>query len=371
MIKGKKLQAPGQHVFLTGFSAIILGLLAGAVLMALIGRNPFSGYLYLFRGGLMNIKRIGDTMATATMLILVGLSVGFSFKTGLFNIGGAGQMLMGGLAATFVAHRMNLPRPLLLVMIIFFGLLAGAVWGIIPGFLKARFNVHEVVATIMMNWIAYWVVYYIVPAHLKGPSLETESMSIPAGNSLRMEWLSRLFNGSYINLGIFIAIAAVLIIKFILDRTTLGFELKTVGSNRFCAEYAGIKVNRDIIISMMISGGLAGLAGMAYYTGYSLNVQIGVMPSQGFDGIAVALLGASTPLGILLSGLFFGLLQAGKGFMNAMTKVPPEIADTIIAIIIYFTATSSLFLRFFVRWSKRRENVRQEKAMAASRKEDV
>lgn len=370
MSKDRKLQAPGQHVFLTAFAAIILGLLAGAVLMAAIGKNPFSGYLYLFRGGLMNIKRIGDTMATATMLILVGLSVGFSFKTGLFNIGGAGQMLMGGLAATFVAHRMNLPRPLLLIMIILVGLLAGAVWGIIPGLLKAKFNVHEVVATIMMNWIAYWIVYYIVPAHLKGPSLETESMSIPVANSLRMEWLSRLFNDSYINLGIFIAIAAVFIIKFILDKTTLGFELKAVGSNRFCAEYAGIKVNRDIVISMMISGGLAGLAGMAYYTGYSLNIQIGVMPSQGFDGIAVALLGASTPLGILLSGLFFGLLQSGKGFMNAMTRVPPEIADTIIAIIIYFTATSSLFLRIFSWWDKRRDQ-KQEKAATQSQKEDA
>ncbi len=159
------------------------------------------------------------------------------------------------------------------------------------------------------------------------------------------------------NLGFFIAIISVILIKFILDKTTLGFSLKAVGANRFCAEYAGIKVNRNVVISMMIAGGLAGLAGLSFYTGYSRNMQIGVMPSQGFDGIAVALLGASNPLGgVFFSALFFGILQSGKGFMNAMTSVPPEIADTIIAVIIYFTATSVLFKRFWDAVFKRRNN---------------
>jgi simple sugar transport system permease protein len=233
------------------------------------------------------------------------------------------------------------------LVLILSALLGGALWGVIPGFLKAKFNVHEVVATIMMNWIAYWSIYYFVPAYLKGPSLETESASIAISQSLRSPWLTDLFNGSYMNLGFFVAIISVIIIKFILDKTTLGFELKAVGSNRFCAEYAGIKVNRNVIISMMIAGGLAGLAGLTYYTGYSRNMQIGVMPSQGFDGIAVALLGASNPIGVVFSALFFGILQSGKGFMNAMTNVPPEIADTIIAVIIYFTATSVLFRKMW------------------------
>lgn len=336
-----------SNAFLIAVSAVILGLIAGGILMLAIGSNPFQGFYYLFRGGLMNMERIGNTIATAITLMLVGLSVAFAFKTGLFNIGAAGQMLVGGLCATLVAHYVFLPRPIYLIVIIFCAFLGGALWGVVPGLLKARFNVHEVVATIMMNWIAYWSIYYFVPAYLKGPSLETESKSIAIAQTLRSPWLTKIFGGGYINLGIFVAIASVFIIKYILDKTTLGFELKAVGSNRFCAEYAGIKVNRNVIISMMIAGGLAGLAGMTFYTGYSRNIQIGVLPSMGFDGIAVALLGASNPIGVLLSALFFGMLQSGKGFMSAMTEVPPEIADTIIATIIYFTATSVLFRRFW------------------------
>jgi len=336
-----------SNAFLIAVSAVVLGLVAGGLLMLAIGSNPFTGFYYLFRGGLMSMERIGNTIATAITLMLVGLSVAFAFKTGLFNIGASGQMLIGGLAATLVAHYVFLPRPLYLIVIICAALLGGAVWGIIPGFLKAKFNVHEVVATIMMNWIAYWSVYYFVPVYLRAPSLETESRSIAIEQTLRSPWLTKLFGGGYINLGIFVAIVAVFILKFILDKTTLGFELKAVGSNRYCAEYAGIKVNRNVIISMMIAGGLAGLAGMTYYTGYSRNIQIGILPQMGFDGIAVALLGASNPIGVLFSALFFGILQSGKGFMNAMTDVPPEIADTIIATIIYFTATSVLFKRFW------------------------
>ncbi|MCK9285943.1 MAG: ABC transporter permease [Sphaerochaetaceae bacterium] len=337
-----------SNAFVIALSAVILGLIAGGIFMALIGSNPFEGFLYLFKGGLMNIERVGNTIATAITLMLVGLSVSFAFKTGLFNIGASGQMLVGGLCATLIAHHLFIPRPLYLIVLILAAIVGGAVWGVIPGLLKAKFNVHEVVATIMMNWIAYWSIFYFVPAFLKGPSLETESKSILFEQSLRVKWLNELFGGSeYVNLGIFVAIAAIIIIKFILDKTTLGFELKAVGANRFCAEYAGIKVNRNVIISMMIAGALAGLAGMTFYTGYSRNMQIGVMPSMGFDGIAVALLGASNPIGVFFSALFFGMLQSGKGFMNAMTDIPPEIADTIIATIIYFTATSVLFKRLW------------------------
>jgi simple sugar transport system permease protein len=369
-MKRMKIRAEKQsNAFLVAVSAVILGLVAGAILMASIGSNPFVGFWFLFRGALMNVERVGNTLATATTLMLVGLSVAFAFKTGLFNIGASGQMLIGGLCATLVAHKVFLPRPLFLVVLIFSALAGGAIWGIIPGFLKAKFNVHEVVATIMMNWIAYWSIYYFIPAYLKGPSLETESASIAVTQSLRTPWLTKLFNGSYMNLGFFVAIIAVILIKLILDKTTLGFSLKAVGSNRFCAEYAGIKVNRNVVISMMIAGGLAGLAGLSFYTGYSRNMQIGVMPAQGFDGIAVALLGASSPLGVLFSSLFFGILQSGKGFMNAMTSVPPEIADTIIAVIIYFTATSVLFKRFWDAVLKRQ--VEKERKKTASAEVDV
>ncbi len=139
----------------------------------------------------MSTERVGNTIATAITLMLVGLSVAFAFKTGLFNIGASGQMLIGGLAATLVAHNVFLPRPFYLIVIIVASFLGGAFWGIIPGFLKAKFNVHEVVATIMMNWIAFWSIYYFVPAYLKGPSSETESASIAIEQSLRSPFLTK------------------------------------------------------------------------------------------------------------------------------------------------------------------------------------
>jgi general nucleoside transport system permease protein len=335
--------------FLMSLFAVILGLIAGAGLMIVTGNNPIDGFYYLFRGGLMNIERIGNTLATATPLIFAGLSVAFAFKTGLFNIGGAGQMLIGGLCATAIGLTFDWPKPVLLTAIIIAALIGGALWASLPGLLKARFNVHEVVSTIMMNWIAYWSIFYIVPLYFKGPFLETESQRIPAAASLKVPWLTNLFSGSYINLGIFLAIIFVVIIAFILERTTLGYELKAVGYNRDAAEAAGISVNRNIILSMAIAGALAGLGGATFYVGFASNMQIGVLPAQGFDGIAVALLGANSPWGVFAAALFFGLLHTGKGFMNAMTAIPPEIADTIIATIIYFAATSVLIER---NWDK-------------------
>lgn len=334
--------------------AVLLGLLAGALLMAVTGHDPIEGYKYLIQGGLKNPERIGNTLATATPLVLTGLSVAFAFRTGLFNIGAAGQMLFGGFCATAIGLSLDLPRALLLPTMILVGFIAGALWAVIPGFLKARYNVHEVVSTIMMNWIAYWTVYYVVPAYFKGPSLETESAQLPAEAMLHAQWFSDLFQGSYINLGFFIAVIAVIIVAFLINKTTLGYELKAVGFNRYGAEYAGMPVNRSIVMSMFIAGGLAGLAGVAQYTGNASSIQIGILPSQGFDGIAVALLGANAPLGVFLSALFFGILYAGRGFMNAMTEVPPEIADTIIAIIIYFAATSILIERLIRKMKLRR-----------------
>ena len=337
-----------------GLSAVVLGLVAGAVFMAVTGNDPFAGYRYLFAGGLMNLERVGNTLAMATPLILTGLSVAFAFRTGLFNIGAAGQALMGGLAATALGITLPLPQPLLVPILLVAAALGGALWAWLPGLFKARFNVHEVVSTIMMNWIAYWLVYYAVPYFFKG-NFETESRLIPDAASLKVPFLTQLFSGSYINTGIFVSLAAVGVIAVILNRTVLGYRLKAVGHNRFAAEYAGINVNRHIVSSMLISGALAGLGGATLYVGYASSMQIGVLPSIGLDGIAVALLASNSPIGVLGSALFFGILQSGKGFMNAMTKIPPEIGDTIIATIIYFAATSVLFERWFDKLSKGRQ----------------
>ena len=322
--------------------------------MVLTGNNPVNGYFNLLRGGLMSVERIGNTLASATPLVFTGLSVAFAFKTGLFNIGAAGQMLIGGLCATAVGLTFDWPKALLLTAMVVAALIGGGLWAALPGLLKARFNVHEVVATIMMNWIAYWTVFYVVPRYLKGSFLETESARIPYAASLRAAWLTEMFAGSYINLGVFLAVLFALLVALLLEKTTLGYELKAVGFNRFAAEAAGINVNRKIIISMMIAGALAGVGGVTFYAGYAVNIQIGVLPAQGFDGIAVALLGANSPLGVAGAALFFGLLHTGKGFMSAMTRIPPEIADTIIATVIYFAATSILVERVWSSLKKRK-----------------
>jgi simple sugar transport system permease protein len=155
---------------------------------------------------------------------------------------------------------------------------------------------------------------------------------------------------------LFFAVIAVIIIAFIINKTTLGFELKAVGFNRHAAEYAGMKVNRNIILSMLISGALAGLGGVALYTGNASSMQIGILPSQGYDGIAVALLGANSPIGVFFAALLFGILYSGTGFMNAMIEIPPELANTIIAIIIYFAATSVMIHRLLNKFRKTRSN---------------
>ena len=345
--------------------AVVLGLLAGAILMISMGFNPVEGYIYLFKGGTMTIDRLGNTIATATPLILTGLSVAFAFRTGLFNIGSPGQMLMGGFTAIAVGLTFDLPGIAIVPLMVIAGIIAGALWAAVPGLLKALFNVHEVVASIMMNWIAYWIVYYGVPAYFKGGT-ETESLKLADNASLKAEWLSEIFGGSYINSGIFLAIIAVITIWFILEKTVLGYELKAVGFNKHGAEYAGMPVNRNIVISMMIAGALSGLAGVVQYTGNSQIMQIGIMPMQGFDGIAVALLGANTPIGVFFAAIFFGLLYVGKGFMNAAVKIPPELADTVMATIIYFAATSIVMekvIKKFKRKKKDELNANNEKVV--------
>ena len=199
----------------------------------------------------------------------------------------------------------------------------------------------------MLNWIAYWICYDFIPRFIIDPSIAVKSAPIANERTLRSGIFTALFGKTTTaNLGFLLAIAAVVLIWFILNKTTLGFNLKAVGANRYCAEYAGIKVTKSIIISMAISGALCGLAGLSFYCGYSNIMEMGKMPSEGFDGIAVSLLGNATPVGSLVAGLFFGVLKNGKLSLAAI-GIPTELADTIIAIIIYFAATNVLFRNFW------------------------
>ncbi len=345
----KPLEARKASPLLVSVSAVILGMLAGCILILVIGKNPITGYSKLFMGALSNKRKIGATIGLSTQLIFAGLSFSFAYKTGLFNIGGSGQMLVGGITCSLLAHMLpaGIPRPIYLVIIILAAILAGGLWGFISGFLKAKFNVHEVVSCIMLNWIAYWICYDFIPRFIIDPSIAVKSAPIANDRTLRSGIFTALFGKTTTaNLGFLLAIAAVVLIWFILNKTTLGFNLKAVGANRYCAEYAGIKVTKSIIISMAISGALCGLAGLSFYCGYSNIMEMGKMPSEGFDGIAVSLLGNATPVGSLVAGLFFGVLKNGKLSLAAI-GIPTELADTIIAIIIYFAATNVLFRNFW------------------------
>ena len=190
--------------------------------------------------------------------------------------------------------------------------------------------------------------------------VSTESRKLSDAASLRVEWLTEFFNGSYLNLGIIIAGLGLVLIWVLLEKTTLGFEMKAVGFNRHASEFSGMRVKKNIITSMLISGGLAGAGGMALYCGYALNLQIGVLPTQGFDGIAISLLGKNSPIGVFFAAIFLGALHSGKGFMNAMTEIPTQIGDTIIATIIYFASTSVLVERMIRHFKSRKQAIIKE-----------
>ncbi len=365
----KPLEARKASSLLVSLSAVFLGIIAGCVFILCIGKNPFAGFERILFGALSNTRRIGNTLGMSTQLILIGLSVAFAFKTGLFNIGASGQMLIGGITGSILAYYlpMDMPRIIYLPIIIIASMVAGAFWGFLSGLLKAKFNVHEVVSTIMLNWIAYWIVYDFIPRFIIDPTISVKSKPIETVHTLRADWLTNITSFSTLNYGFFLAAIMCVAVWFILQKTTLGFNLKAVGSNRFCAEYAGIKVNRSIMISMAIAGALAGLAGLTYYCGYSNIMEMGKMPNEGYDGIAVALLGNCSPVGIFFSAIFFGILKMGRGSLAA-TGIPTEIADTIIATIIYFTATNVILASFWNGIFHRRFEKKEEAAAAAAAK---
>lgn len=342
-----------KNRFLVSVLAVILGFITGAIVMLITGHNPAQAYRALLKGAgfivtvskdatwkdIVFNQRFGNTLLNMTTLILTGLSVAFAFRTGLFNIGVSGQMLMGGFFGSIIGVKLALPSYIHVPLAIIAAVIGGALWAVLPGILKAKYRIHEVVTTIMMNYIAVWTVYYFVPLIMRG-SFDTESKVINSSASLRTKGLTDFFHGSNVNIGLFIALAAVVFVWWLLEKTTFGYELKSVGFNINASKYAGMKVNKNMVYSMMIAGALAGLAGATFYLGYADNMKIGTLPSQGIDGIAVALLGLNAPVGVLLSAFLFGIMNAGSLFMNSATDVPNELVSIIVAIIIYFAATS-------------------------------
>lgn len=316
--------------------------LLGAVMILISGRSPLIAYQALFQGIFGSLYNIGESLSYTIPYILTGLSVAFAFRTGLFNIGVEGQYLWGQLAAVYVGFRFSLPGILHPLAAMLAAGLVGALWAWLPGYLKARKGIHEVISTIMMNYIALISVNFLIRNYLKVPGEKTPDI-LPSA-SLQSSALTALFGGSeHIHYGLLAGLLAAFLFYLILWKTRRGFELRAVGLNPHASEYAGMSVPRNIVASMLISGILAGMGGATMGLGYFQNMTIGGFQGYGFNGIAVALIGGNTAVGVLLAAFLFGGLQFGSGNMQFEADVAPEIIQAVIAFIVLLIASKGVF----------------------------
>ncbi|ULT58612.1 ABC transporter permease [Neobacillus drentensis] len=337
---------------LTPIISVLLGIIVGTIIMVISGYDPVAAFAALWNGAFGESYYIGESIRQVTPYILAGLAVAFAFRVGLFNIGVEGQFLVGWLAAVWVGVAFDLPKAIHLPLAILAAMAAGALWAFIPGFLKARFRVHEVIVTIMMNYVALHVSNYIIKNIITDNKDKTDMIKESA--SLRSDWLQSITDYSRLHWGIVIAIIGCIVMWFLLERTTRGFELRAVGFNQHAAHYAGMSVNKNIILSMVIAGAFAGLAGSMEGLGtFGYATVKGGFTGVGFDGIAVALLGANTSLGVFFAALLFGSLKVGALNMPLEAGVPNELVDIIIALIVFFVASSYIIRVFLDRFSKK------------------
>ncbi len=352
--------------FTASLFAIILGLLTGLIILLVAnpGQAVSGFFMIMFGAWSEGLKSIGMTFYYATPIICTGLAVGFAFKTGLFNIGATGQFTMGAFAAVIVGTSCSFLGSAQWIVGLLAAVVAGALWALLPGLLKAFLNVHEVISSIMMNYIGMYLVNYTVSnVPILYNQLTNSSAQISDTAVIPKFGMDKIFAGSAVNAGFIIAVLVAILMHVILNKTTFGFELRAVGFNRNASKYAGINEKKSITLSMTIAGALAGLGGGLLFLG-SLGKHIevvDVLASEGFDGISVALLGLSTPLGILFAALFIAYIKQG-GFYLQLYEFSKEIIDIIIAVIIYFSAFS-LFVRGAI---KRYLSYKKEKAEAAA-----
>lgn len=338
--------------------AIALSLLAGAVVILFLGKNPLVAYQNLLQGsGLLPkpsyagyksmLTDFASFLNAWTPMLFASLSVAVALRAGLFNIGVSGQMLTAGFLTTLIVGYSSLAAPVAKPLVLIVGMLGGAAVGGLIGWLKHQFNINEVVSSIMLNYIAQYVIsffintYYVNPVSRQSNAVSKAArltlMDTPVGN-LKMD----------IPLGIVLALLAAFMVKFLLDRTVFGYEIKCVGTSRNAARYAGIHVGRTMVASMVCSGALAGLAGVTYYLGYFGSIQPRVLAGTGFDAIAVSLLANSNPLGIIFSSFLVTIISKGSTYMNSSSGLESEISSVITGLILLFSACGA-FIRYKVK----------------------
>lgn len=348
--KVNKRKSLGSSKILFTIISILLGLLVGALVLLIAGFDPIEGFKNLFLGVFKSPRNMGWAIVTSTPIIMTGLGVAFAFKTGLFNMGAEGQFIIGTIVAFLVGYNLNLPPVLLPIVAIILAMVIGAIYGAIAGFVKAKFGIHEVISTIMLNWIAFYFQNFVVYRFRQPNSMSSFDVADNAKITLFTDAAKR-FDGFFskffrapIHWGTIIAIVAVIIVWYILNKTTLGYELKAVGLNREASEYGGINAGNKIIQSMAISGAICSLAGVTQVLGFTYNLSIlSSMQNFGFDGLAVSLLASNNPIGVIFSGLFFGSLKYAGGNLQRTMGVPSEIISIIIGTIILFTAVPLVF----------------------------
>ena len=338
--------------FLSSLMAVAIGLLVGFIV--LLVSNPsqaLGGFSKILIGGFTDMKNLGQVFYFATPIIMTGLSVGFANKTGLFNIGAAGQFIIGAYAAVYVGVKWTfLPGAAHWIVALLMAMLAGALWGLLPGILNAYRNVNIVISCIIMNYIGMYTVNSFVTKTIFD-SLKNQSKRVAATSVIPKMGLNQIFkagnSASSVNAGIFIAIIIGVLVYIILNKTKFGFELKACGYNRDACKYAGINEKRNIIFSMMIAGALAALGGaLLYLAGSGKGIEVlDVLAAEGFNGIPVALLGLNNPIAIIFSGIFIAYLNVG-GFNMQLYDFVPQVIEIIISVIIYFSAFALLLKGF-------------------------
>ncbi len=344
----------GKHQLLRiSLFCIFLSLVAGTILLLLLGKNPLEAYKSILQGaGILPKPRyagkrsqLTDFMSLlnyTTPMIFAALSVAVALRCGIFNICVSGIMVFSGFIATILVGYSNLDPFLAKVLVVIIGASAGALIGLFIGYLKHRFNMNEVVVAIMLNYIISYVVSFFIQTQFIDP---VTRQSVEVGQNARLTLFDYPVGNlkMEINLVFPLALLAVFIIRFILKKTRFGFELKAVGSNSKASRYAGIKVGRAVIFTMLISGALAGLAGVSYYLGSSASIQPRVLPSLGFDAIAVALLGNVSAVGSFFASLLVMVFQSGTTYMSSRMQVLREIAALITSILLLFSAIGIFF----------------------------
>ncbi|NTW12858.1 MAG: ABC transporter permease, partial [Anaerolineales bacterium] len=296
-----------------------------------------------------------ESLVTATPYIFAGLSVALGFRCGLFNIGAEGQFFIGALCSAYVGYSITgLPAFIHLPLALLAGAAGGAVWGMIPGYLKARFGAHEVVNTIMMNWIAFRLSDWLLNGPMKASGFRPVTPNIE-----HTAELPRFFPDPIrLNWGFILALVVAYALYWFLFKTTIGFEIRAVGANPDAAKYAGMNIIRNFVLVMALAGGLAGLAGTSQVLGVDRWVGQGFSAGYGFDAIALALLGKSHPFGVVLAALLFGFLRSGATRMQSMASVPIDIISIIQGLVIIFIAAPDI-----IRWLYRIKNIKAEQTV--------